>query len=228
MSSLWIRIRDSKALLNSVAWLISLYIKFAFNTTRWQREGFDELNETLAKGEPVIVLCWHQRLVNAPLSWDHSKGKVAILGSHSRAGQINFKIQTHLGMHPIRMHDDASNVASSLTVAKLVKRGYSLGITGDGPEGPNREFNGVALQWARLTSQKIFLFSYATKKHWMLKTWDRMMIPKPFTKGIMLYQRWDNGVARNDTVEMLEKLSAELKTELDALTAKADLKASDL
>ncbi len=222
MHKLWVRIRDSKALFDCVTWIIGTYVNFAFRTTKWQRIGFEALADTVATQGPVIVVCWHQRLINAPLSWDDAQGTVATLISKSRAGKIASGVQVRLGMIPINMHDDASNLSSSLKVAKMVKSGVTLGITADGPEGPARICNGAVLEWARLTSKPIYLFTYATKGHWLLDTWDKMMVPRPFTKGVMMYQRWDGEVPRKPTETQMQELAAKMTRDLDQMTAEAD------
>ncbi len=222
------RIRDSQTLLNSVTWTIAAYLKFTFRTTKWRKIGFEGLHATLETGEPVVIICWHQRLIHAPMSWDQSKGKAATLRSASRAGVVSAGVQERLGMIPIEMHDEASNLASSRKIAKLMKQGVTLGVTGDGPEGPARIFNGAGLEWARLSGKPIYLFASSTKRHTLLKTWDRLMFPKPFTRGVMLYQKWEGEVPRKPQTGEMEALGRKLQEDLNALTAKADdLIASD-
>jgi len=222
MPGLLTRIRDSHALLNGVTWSLASYLKLAFRTTKWTKIGFDDLSETLDAGEPVIIICWHQRLVYAPLSWDHSKGQAATLRSASRAGLVSAGIQERLGMLPVKMHDDTSNLSGSRKVAKLMKKGVTLGITADGPEGPARVFNGAGLEWARLTGKPIYLFAFATKGHRLWNTWDKLMFPRPFTKGVMIYKRWDKAVPRKPSGDEMEALRAALEADLNAITAQAD------
>lgn len=222
MAGLLIRIRDSKALLNSVTWIIAAYLKFTLRTTKWKKDGFEELHDCLNSGEPVIIICWHQRLIYAPLSWDHSKGQVATLRSASRAGVVSGGVQERLGMIPIEMHDDATNLSGSRKVAKLMKDGVSLGITADGPEGPAKVFNGAGLEWARLAGKPIFLFAFSTKGHSIWNTWDSLMFPKPFTKGVMLYERWEGIVPRKPDDGEMEALRLKLERDLNAITDRAD------
>ena len=216
------RIRDSQALLDSVTWTIATYLKFTFRTTKWEKRGFEALHAHVATGEPVIIICWHQRLIHAPMSWDHSKGKAATLRSASRAGVVSAGVQERLGMIPIEMHDDASNMAGSRKIAKLMKSGVTLGITADGPEGPARIFNGAGLEWARLTGKPIYLFASSTRRRSFWNTWDKLMVPKPFTRGVMLYQKWDGVVPRKPEAGEMEALRQKLEVDLNALTSDAD------
>ena len=215
------RIRDSKTLLNCVTWLIAAYVKLAHRTTTWTKLGFEE-RDTALKTSPVIILCWHERLVYAPLSWDHTGGPVCTLRSASRAGVVSAGVQERMGMIPVRMHDEDSNLASSRKIAKLMNAGTSLGVTGDGPEGPARVLNMAALEWARLTGKPIFLFAYATKAHRRWNTWDHMIAPRPFTKGVMAYRKWDGTVPRRPAPGEMEALRNRLEADLSAFTQDTD------
>ena len=125
-------------------------------------------------------------------------------------------------MIPVPMSDDGTNVAGSLKIAKLMKSGVTLGITADGPEGPDRIFNGAALEWARMTGKPIYLFAYATRGHWRLNSWDRMIVPRPFTQGVMIYEKWAVDVPRRPAEGEMDALRAKLQSDLNALTARAD------
>lgn len=125
-------------------------------------------------------------------------------------------------MIPVKMHDEASNLSGSRKIAKLMKDGVSLGITADGPEGPNRVFNGAGLEWARLTGKPIYLFAFSTRGHWLWNSWDKLMFPRPFTRGVMIYERWDKSVPRKPKGDEMETLRKALEQDLDALTAQAD------
>lgn len=125
-------------------------------------------------------------------------------------------------MTPVRMLDDGSNMSGSRKIAKLMRDGVTLGITADGPEGPARIFNGAGLEWARLTGKPLYLFTYSTKSHWMLNSWDQLMVPKPFTRGVMIYERWDGEVPRRPEDGEMEALRLKLQNDLNRLTEQAD------
>ncbi len=222
MANLLARLRNSPKLTGMLAAFIAAYVRMSFRTTKWERIGFEGLHQTLAGGEPVIIICWHQRLVYAPVSWDHSKGKAATLRSASHAGRVSGQVQERLGMIPVPMADDGSNVAGSLKIAKLMKSGVTLGITADGPEGPNRIFNGAALEWARMTGKPVYLFAFATKGYWKLKSWDQMHVPRPFTRGAMIYEKWETRVPRRPKEGEMEALRKKLQSDLNDLTSRVD------
>ena len=64
-----------------------------------------------------------------------------------------------------------------------LKKGYALGITPDGPRGPNQQINGELLNIARLTNSCIIAISYSSSNFKIIKkSWDKFKIPLPFSK----------------------------------------------
>lgn len=222
--SIGAKIRNSETLLRGLTWAIARYLKFCFSTTRWHKEGLDEMHATLSSGQPVIIVCWHQRLIFAPVSWDHSKGKACTLRAISHSGRVSGGVQERLGLISIPMQDGASNLNASRKIARMMKEGISLGITADGPEGPPQELKTAVLEWARLTRAPIFMFSFSVKKfsHW--DTWDKMVFPKPFNQGVLLFRKWEGVVPRKPNPTEMEELRKRLEGDLDALTEQSDQK----
>lgn len=217
-----------KILAPVIAFFIASYLRLAFKTTSWTTSGAQEMYDIVEQGKPVIIVCWHQRLMYAPVSWDRSKGTACTLRSTSQAGRISGGVQRRLGFLSVAMADEDSNFSSSRQVAKLMRQGVTLGITADGPEGPNRILNSAVLEWSRLSGAPIFMFSFATKGQWLWNTWDKLMFPKPFTKGVLVHKRWDHAVPRKVTPEELETLRRQLEDDLNALTAETDKTIAEL
>lgn len=211
-----------KLLAPVISFLIANFLRLSFATTRWRASGAQEMYDLVERGAPVIIVCWHQRLMYAPVSWDRNRGEACTLRSMSQAGRISGGVQRRLGFISIAMDEDQPNFNASRKIAKLMKSGVSLGITADGPEGPPRVLKTAVLEWARLTGAPIFMFSFSTKSHWNWKTWDRLMFPLPFTKGVLVHEKWDGQVSRKLTDEQMETLRQKLEEDLNNLTARTD------
>ena len=222
------RIRESDTLVTVIAWLIAKYLRFCWRTTRWDREGRKAVEKAVAENDSVIIVCWHQRLMYAPVSWDHKLGRACTLRAVSHAGRISGAVQKQLGLISVPMFDDQSNMAASRKIAKLMRDGVTLGITADGPEGPDRQLKSATLEWARLTQKPVFLFAFATQKHSKWNTWDKLMFPKPFNKGVLIHRQWDKTVPRKPSKEEMEALRQTLENDLNALTDDVDRRVGEL
>jgi lysophospholipid acyltransferase (LPLAT)-like uncharacterized protein len=216
------KIADSAWFNRSVEGLFAAYIRFAHRTSRWQRSGFGPMDQALKDGDPVIVVLWHQRLMMSPYLFDASRGKMCTLTSGARAGRLAGKVQARFGFETIAMSSHKRHIALSREVLGRIRDGYSLGIAADGPRGPARVASGVPLIWARASGKRVFVVAFGARRVIRLPTWDRMMLPAPWTRGVLMCREWEETVPRKASDEETEALRARLETALDRITDEAD------
>ena len=213
---------DNEAVLNWVARRIASYIRFVYRTSSWERIGYEPLEALSAQGEPVIVALWHQRLAITPYFYPPELGPSASVTSAARAGSMVGRVQTFFGMGTIPMESRQRHVALSRKVLELLKSGTTIGFAADGPRGPARVASMVPLAWARVSGKKIFVITYSVKHAKETNWWDRMMLPRPWTKGVILCREWTETVPRKASPEEMERLRLSLETLMNDLTAEAD------
>jgi len=216
------RIADSPRFNRTIEGLFAAYVRFAYRTSRWQRSGFEEMDACVKRGEPVIFVLWHQRLIMAPYLFDTSLGRICALTSAARAGRLAGQILVRLGFETIPMSSHKRHVALSREVLRRTKEGCSIGIAADGPRGPARISSGVPITWARMTGCRVFTVAFAEKKVLKLPTWDKQMLPLPFSRGVLICQEWQETVPKKPTDDEAEALRQSLETSLDQITDKAD------
>ena len=216
------KIADSAWFNQAVEGLLAAYIRFAWRTSSWQRSGFEAMDEALKDGEPVIVALWHQRLMMSPYLFDASLGKMCTLTSGSRAGRLAGNVQARFGFETIAMSSHKRHVALSREVLGRIRDGYSIGIATDGPRGPARVASSVPLVWARASGKRIFVVSFAARRVITFATWDRMMLPAPWTRGVLMCREWGRSVPRKSSPEQSETLRDELQLALDEITDASD------
>lgn len=216
------KIVDSAWFNRSIEWLLAAYIRFAWRTSRWQRTGFEAMDEVLQTGEPVIIALWHQRLMMSPYLFNSDLGKMCTLTSAARAGRLAGQVQARFGFHTIPMSSHKRHVALSREVLGKIRDGFSIGIATDGPRGPDRVASTVPLVWARASGKRIFVVSFAARRVITFPTWDRMMLPAPWTKGVLMCREWSEDVPRKITDEQTETLRIKLQQALDDITDASD------
>lgn len=216
------KIADSPRFNRTVESILASYIRFAFSTSRWEHQGFDAMESELAKGEPVIFTVWHQRLVLAPYMFNQTLGKFCSLTSASRAGRLVGKVLGRFGFATVPMSTSKRHVALSREVLRRMADGYTIGIAVDGPSGPARQASTVPLVWARSTGKKIFVLSWAARRVMIFPSWDRFMMPLPFTRGVLMCREWKRNVPRKMTDAETETLRLDLQAALDAITDDCD------
>lgn len=216
------KIADSPRVNRALEGLFAAYVRFAYRTSRWTREGFEEMDECLRRGEPVIVVVWHQRLMMAPYLFDTSLGRICALTSAARAGRMAGQILVRLGLETIPMSSHKRHVTLSREVLRQTRSGCSIGIAADGPRGPARVCSTVPITWARITGCRVFTVAFAERRVLKLPTWDKQMLPVPFSSGALRCQEWQDEVPRKPTDEEVEVLRQSIETSLEAITLRAD------
>jgi len=101
---------------------------------------------------------------------------------------------------------------------RAVREGWDLGITVDGPRGPRQRVKGGVLAVSRKTGAWIVPVCVAYASAWKLRTWDEMLVPKPFSRVVVRY-----GAPFQVPVDADEEaFRVRLETELDAFEGWAE------
>lgn len=189
--------------------ILKLFLSIFWRTCRVEKIIGDEYAQKLIdKGEPIIPCYWHQmhifgcwymrKLQNRGL-------KIGFLISPSVDGEIPAKMVESWGAVAIRG-------SSNRTGAKALKDMYNTIIkdkvspvtTSDGPTGPIHKFKQGAVMLAQLTQSPMLPIAYTADRYWELKTWDKFIIPKPFSR-IVIAVGEPHRVEKKSNAEQLEK-----------------------
>ncbi len=215
------RIEKSNTLSAVIAALVGAYLGLCQRTIRWEGAGQEELAAALAQG-PVLLITWHGRLLMAPYHWPLAQGQLSSLHDTSPIARAVGALHRRLGLYPMEMSKKQSNLAASRTVLRRVKSGVSIGIAADGPTGPALEMKDAPLEWARTTGLPVFGYAFATSRGKALRTWDRMLLPLPFTRGSYVFARFPGSIPRKLHDQERAKLREDLRDFMMKTTAQVD------
>jgi lysophospholipid acyltransferase (LPLAT)-like uncharacterized protein len=135
--------------------------------------------------KPYVLLAWHEAIL--PLLWHHRRRGMTIVVSEGREGRYLAAYADRLGFHEARGSSSRGGVRALLGAVKALQAGGSAAFTPDGPRGPRREFKGGGVLAAQRGEAPIVSVHAHARKAWRLKSWDRMIIPKPFAKVRIAY-----------------------------------------
>lgn len=216
------KIVDSRGFFRAVTGLFAAYIRFAHATSRWQRQGFEAMDEAVRAGAPVIFVVWHQRLMMAPYMFDVRLGPICSLTSAGRAGRMVGALLGRFGWQNVSMSSHKRHVTLSRVVLQKMRQGVSVGIAADGPRGPARISSTVPLTWARSAGCRVFVVSFSANRVVEIPSWDRMWLPAPFSRGVFLCREWAGEVPRKAGEDEIEALRRDFETTLEAVTTYSD------
>jgi lysophospholipid acyltransferase (LPLAT)-like uncharacterized protein len=139
--------------------------------------------------EVVCAPCyWHQHhVVGSTLirSWVKRGFKACFLVSGSVDGDVPERIAKAWGAEVIRGSANQSGALALRDMQRMMKSGYSIVTTADGPRGPQYEFKMGAVLMARIAGVPVIPIACAADRAWYLNRWDHFMVPKPFARIVL-------------------------------------------
>lgn len=169
------------------------YIFFVYVSSKKKFINKNNLDQLLADDVSFIYTLWHDQLLLSPFTW-RSKKKIDILISNHKDGDIIADLIKLHGFNSIRgstnnpnKEKEKNSLKSVRKILKSLKNNISIGITPDGPRGPRHKVGEGTINLSRISNKKILPMSLACKKKWILDTWDKFIIPKPFNEICIIW-----------------------------------------
>ena len=187
-----------------------------FATTRVEVEGAEHYLRLRREGQPVILVCWHGQLL--PLLWRHRREGTVVLVSEHGDGEYIARILRGYGFGTARGSSTRGGIKGLKALIRAAQEGHSLALTPDGPRGPARVFKPGALMAARVTGLPLIPIAAAASAAWHFGSWDRFMVPRPFSTVRIRYGR-PHWVERRASEADLEREAGVLGRSLDELSA---------
>jgi lysophospholipid acyltransferase (LPLAT)-like uncharacterized protein len=188
--------------------------------------GEQHFERVLASSQPVVLAFWHNRMaVCGDLIHRRMvrRGRpVAVLASLSRDGELAARMGRARGFRMIRGSTSRGGLAGLLKLHRAISReGCSVATAPDGPRGPAYEAQLGTVMLAKLAGAPIVPLAYAASRTWRLRSWDRLVVPKPFARAIVAVGAPLEVAADLSDTELVA-VSAELKRRLDGLVERAE------
>lgn len=134
----------------------------------------------------IIVAFWHETLLLA--LWVHRNIGQHTLTSLSFDGELAARACRQFGLYAVRGSSSRGALTAMQQMEYVVAvHGGTVGFTLDGPKGPRREAKPGAASLAIKTGIPIVPCALAAAPCWRLRSWDRMMAPKPFSRIVCVY-----------------------------------------
>lgn len=152
---------------------------------------FEDLVEEGARVEEPpgegIWCFWHQCTFLA--GWRFRTYHPYVLISQSFDGELIARTLALLGYQAVRGSSSRGAVAGLLGLRGVVERGRLVVFTADGPRGPIHLAKAGPVKLAQMTGSPIGSFHLQPEHAWTLRSWDRFMIPRPFSRVVVAWSR---------------------------------------
>jgi lysophospholipid acyltransferase (LPLAT)-like uncharacterized protein len=193
----------------------ALLIRALGSTWRVTTEGPDPFGP---RERPLVGALWHQGLLVAAYRW-RGLG-LAVPVSQSRDGELIAGVLGQLGFAESPRGSSSRGGTSVLrTMIRLNRAGTTIAVLPDGPRGPARQMKRGIIAVATATGADVVPVGVAARRAYRFNSWDRTLLPLPFTRVHCVY---GPPIAVPMRTEDVEPLEAELSAALDRVTEAAE------
>jgi lysophospholipid acyltransferase (LPLAT)-like uncharacterized protein len=169
---------------------------------------------------PEIYCFWHQCVL--PCAVYFRETHATILISRSFDGELITRILNIFGFHAVRGSSSLGAREGLLGLKQVIESGGPAIFTADGPRGPIYETKMGPIKLAQMTGAPIGAFHLQPQHAWVMGSWDRFLVPMPFTRIVVSWARFIHVPADLPTEEF-----EPMRQELNASIERARLRALD-
>ena len=207
-----------RLLIRLADWAFYALISLTGKTLRYETEDWENFEAAHARGKAPIYVFWHDRIF-AGTYFFRNRG-IVVITSQSFDGEYIARFIRRFGYGAVRGSSTRGGVAALVELIRVTRSsGISAGFTIDGPRGPRHVAKAGACLLAKKTGNPMMPFVVETARFWEVKSWDRLQIPKPFSRARVIVGAPIFVASDADETE-IENKRLELQKSLDELVAR--------
>jgi lysophospholipid acyltransferase (LPLAT)-like uncharacterized protein len=167
--------------------VVALMIRLVGMTLRYEDRAEPGVTHGYDIPGPVVFAFWHRSLLACAHRF---RGlDIAILISRSFDGELIARTVEFLGFTAIRGSSTRGGANGLRNMERAYREGHRCAITADGPRGPVFVAKPGTAQLAQLVGAWVGIFYVLPLSAWELRTWDKFLIPKPFSRVILTWPK---------------------------------------
>jgi lysophospholipid acyltransferase (LPLAT)-like uncharacterized protein len=170
------------------------------------------------KAGPEIYCFWHQCVL--PCTIYFRRSHAVILISKSFDGELITRILRIFGFDAVRGSSSRAAREGLMGLNNVIETGRTAIFTADGPRGPIYQTKMGPIKLAQLTGAPIGAFHLEPERAWTMRSWDRFLVPKPFTRIVVSWGPWTR-VPADLPSEDFERKRAELNDAIECARLRA-------
>ncbi len=193
-----------------------LLIKVIGRTLKFETDGMHHLTSLEDADKMPVLAFWHDRIFTSTY---YFRGRsIVVITSQSKDGEYIARFIQRFGYGAVRGSSSRGGVGALVEMIRMMRKGSPMGFTVDGPKGPRYEAKSGPVILAKKTGNPIVPFLIEAERFWTVNSWDRLQIPKPFSRcrvfvGSPIY------VDTSANADMIAEKTDELQRSLDDLVA---------
>ena len=188
----------------------------------WRFETIAEEGATplpFGEGAGAEIFCfWHQCVL--PCTFYFRRTGATIIVSRSFDGELIARTLGLFGYKTVRGSSSRGSREGLLGLQQVIESGRPAIFTADGPRGPIFQTKMGPVILAQRTGARIGAFHLQPQGVWTLGSWDRFLVPWPFTRIAVSWSRWTR-VPADLAADQFEEKRAELNAAIECARLRA-------
>ena len=150
-----------------------------------KEKGRRHLNKLLEKKGRFIYVLWHGRMTT-PIYIHRKEGVCPMISLHAD-GEMIAQTMNRLGFQPVRGSSTRGGKKAFYEMVSKLRNGTVGAMIPDGPNGPRHKLKPGTLYIAQQADAYLLPVTFSANKKIVFKSWDKFMLPLPFSKNVVLY-----------------------------------------
>ena len=200
--------------------ILKIILNTVLLTCNWKTYNKDVFVTAKEKGKPIFLCCWHSRFILIARYFQYIKQPIWSVSSTHKDSELMAGILSGWGLKLIRGSSTRgwSHVLKQL-IKLFQKKDSIIAITNDGPKGPPMVAKKGSVALALKNNAQIIAVSGTASRFWTLPSWDKTVIPKPFsTIYIQFSEPFKH--SKNSNQEDIDEISQYITANYHALNKK--------
>ena len=209
--------RIALAVVPRVVWALVSLIGLTWRFEEIAEQGVTPLLYGAGAGAEIFCF-WHQCVL--PCAVYYRRTHATVLISRSFDGELITRVLGLFGFRAVRGSSSRGAREGLLGLKSAIESGAPAIFTADGPRGPIYRTKMGPIKLAQMTGARIGAFHLEPEHAWTMRSWDRFLVPWPFTRIVVSWARWTQVPAELPEAEFERK-----REELNAAIERARLRA---
>ena len=164
--------------------------RLLFWSLRKEAQGYESLREEIRSGRPFIAAIWHNRILMMPRFYHWVAYRpAAVIISESIDGRLAGAFGRRYGLTPVWGSSSHGGAEALDQLIEASRQGQGVILTADGPRGPAQILKPGTVKAAQVLGAPVYPATYHAEKVTRLGSWDRFVIPHPFSRAVFIVGR---------------------------------------
>ena len=216
------RTRRQRIVYYFFGWLTRIVFALLFSTCRVQVIGRETEERYICEnpGKGLLYASWHRGLMY--FIYFYRNQQFVVMASASKDGELAAQTVIRHGWIAVRGSSSFRGSEALREMIPYFKKGHRGGLVVDAPLGPPCVSKIGIVVMARMTGLPIVPVMWSADRYWRLKSWDRTIIPKPFSRIVFFYPQTLLTVPPRATKEECEQYRQLLDETLNRMMFQTD------